>query len=339
MKRKILRLSLWLIAGCGVLLLLVLVGVGVYSRTDHFRLLLREQALTAVRGAIDGEVTFERVSGSVWKELVFHDLRIQQHGVEVIAVPQLTVTIDLLPQVLSFLRSSAFHVASLGLTAPVIKLIEDQKQGWNLARLIKASDQPQEPQAPLAFSIFLDQIKITAGQIAVTQAAGEESHLTALAVDGHVAVLPQGIQASLKTLDFSLARAGIPDVRWASALAYDDSVSPSVARIERLDIRTAGSHLSASGAVQDVSAPTMRLAIKVEKLAVAELKMLLPTLPLQQDLSGTVDVIGPLAALQLAATLQAPDGHLTTSVTADLTQTPQRYHGTVAVQRFVVDKV
>lgn len=338
MKRKILRFSLWLLAGFGVLLLLILIGVGLYTRTDHFRLLLREQALTAVRTAIDGEVTFERVSGSVWKELVFHDLSLRQNGVEVIAAPQVAVTIDLLPQVYAFLRSSEFHIANLTLTNPMIRAIEDKEKGWNLARLLKTSDADQ-PEEPSALSIFIDQIKAEGGTVFVQQPQSEELRVTTLALDGNLAILPAGMQLELATLDFSLARAGVPEVRWTSALAYDDSESPSVVEVQKLDLRTAGSHLLMSGTLQDLSAPTVALTVEAEKLAAAELRTLAPTLPLQQDLSGSVRVTGPFSALQVAATLSAPDGNITTSVTANLTQTPPQYQGTLAVQRFVVDKV
>jgi translocation and assembly module TamB len=66
---------------------------------------------------------------------------------------------------------------------------------------------------------------------------------------------------------------------------------------------------------------------------------LAPSVPLQQDLSGTVQVTGPLSALQLATTLQAPDGRVTATTTVNLSQTPPHYQGTLAVERFTINKV
>jgi len=338
MKRTILRVSLWLLTGFGVLLLLVLIGVGVYTRTDHFRSLLREQALTAVRSTIDGEVAFERITGSVWKELVFHNLSLRQNDVEVIAAPQVTVAIDLLPQVIAFLRTSEFRIANLTLASPTIRAIEDTEKGWNLAHLVRTSESAESSE-PSTLSIFIDQIKAEGGTIFVQQPQSEEIRVSTLALDGSLAVLPAGMQLELATLNFSLARAGVPEVQWLSALAYDDSVSPSVVKVDKLDLRTAGSHLLLAGTVHDLSAPTTALTVEAEKIAAAELRLLAPTLPLQQDLSGSVRVTGPLSALQVAATLNAPDGNVNAAVTANVEQTPPRYQGTLAIQRFVVDKV
>ena len=128
-------------------------------------------------------------------------------------------------------------------------------------------------------------------------------------------------------------------MQWTSALSYDDTVSPSMLHLHYLDLHTAGSHLLTSGTVQNLSAPTTALTVEVERLAASELQMLWQALPLQQDLSGTVHLTGPLSALQLATTLQAPDGRVTTSATADLTNTPPQYQGTLEVERFAIDKV
>src|SRR5262245_22353714 len=85
--RRLLRFAVWLAGGLVVVLLLAAVGVGLYTRTDHFHRLLREQILATLQGMIDGEVTLEQVSGSVWEALHLHGLSIRQNGVEVVSVP------------------------------------------------------------------------------------------------------------------------------------------------------------------------------------------------------------------------------------------------------------
>src|SRR5437773_1474575 len=124
MRRKIRRLATWIIAGLTFLFVMAVVGVGLYTQTEHFRVLL-----------------------------------------------------------------------------------QDQETGWNLAHLLKPSDQPQEPQT---LAIFLDRLKIEGGRIEARPAGSEEVHLTALALDGNLALLPSGTQAEVATLNFSLARAGAP---------------------------------------------------------------------------------------------------------------------------------
>src|SRR2546426_12125866 len=92
MRRKLRRLATWIITGLTLLFVMAVVGVGLYTQTEHFRLLLREQALAALRPSINGEVVLERVSGSVWQQLFLDHLSIQQNGVEVLAVPRVAVT-------------------------------------------------------------------------------------------------------------------------------------------------------------------------------------------------------------------------------------------------------
>ena len=95
MRRKIRRLATWSIAGLTFLFVMAVAGVGLYTQTEHFRLLLREQALAALRTSINGEVALERVSGSVWQQVFLDHLSIQQNGVEVLSVPRVAVTVKL----------------------------------------------------------------------------------------------------------------------------------------------------------------------------------------------------------------------------------------------------
>src|SRR5581483_3525992 len=100
------RFLFWLVAGVVGLLLLVFVGLGIYTHTGHFHEWARTQILAVLRSTINGEVTFERLSGSFWNGLSFHNLSVRQHETEVIRVPQGSFKFDLLAQVLSYFRSS-----------------------------------------------------------------------------------------------------------------------------------------------------------------------------------------------------------------------------------------
>src|SRR2546426_2395349 len=107
MRRKMRRLATWIITGLTFLFVMAVVGVGLYTQTEHFRLLLREQALAALRPSINGEVVLERVSGSVWQQLFLDHLSIQQNGVEVLAVPRVAGTLEPFSQLPSLFHS--FH--------------------------------------------------------------------------------------------------------------------------------------------------------------------------------------------------------------------------------------
>jgi autotransporter translocation and assembly factor TamB len=336
MGAKILRFLLWF--GTGLISLLVLAGIVLwfYTQSDHFRTLLREQALAALRDSINGEVTFERISGSVWSELRFHDLSVLQDGVEIIQAPEVAVKVNLFRQAISFLLSSSLHIGKLEITKPWIRLEEDEQGGWNILSLVKKADQPEEPSR---VSILLSRIKIEGGRIDARMADGREGRLSEFALDGDLSLLPSGMKADLDVGEFSLAFSGIPDTRWASALSYEMTGSDSSLHLRRLDLRTSRSHLSLSGKVQGLSAPTVALNVELERAAADEIKEFLPSVPLRQDFSGNFRVNGPLSAFQLAGTLKAPAGELTATVLADLTRTPHWYRGTLEAKRFVVNEV
>ncbi|HJY85079.1 MAG TPA: translocation/assembly module TamB domain-containing protein, partial [Candidatus Binatia bacterium] len=177
------------------------------------------------------------------------------------------------------------------------------------------------------------------GQVSVRQADGQEFQVTTLALQGALALLPSGMRADVTSLSFALAGTGIPALQWSSSLSYEDSGGISRVSLQPVEVRTALSHLQVSGTVDKLAAPTLALTVTMEKLAAADLGVFLPAPRLQQDLSGSARVSGPLSALQVDVSLEAPNGRVTTAVTADLSQTPPSPQGTLQIEHLVVDKV
>lgn len=334
-----LRWCAWLAGGLGVVVLLLVIGVGVYTRTDHFHRWLREQIVVALQSSLNGEIELAGVSGSVWEDLSLHGLSLRQNGVEVVSVTQGTVSLQLLPQILSLLRSFSLQISRVTLIQPVIHVVEDANTGWNVAHLLKPLDQPEQPAEPSPLSILLPRLNVEDGQVSVRLADGRELQLTALAVSGSLALLPTGMRADVGTMSFALAGAGIPSLQWSSSLSYEDIGGGSRVSLQSIDLRTALSHLQLSGTVDNLAAPSLAVKAQVEKLAAVDIGVFVPEPRLQQDLSGTIQLDGPLSALQVSGSLAAPNGVMTTAVTANLSQTPPDAHGTLKVERFVVDKV
>jgi translocation and assembly module TamB len=319
--------------------LLLVIGVGVYTRTDHFHRWLREQVVAALQSSLNGEIELAEVSGSVWEDLSVHGLSLRQNGVEVVSVAQGTVSLHLLPQILSLLRSFSIQISRVTLTQPVIYVVEDAETGWNVAHLLKPSEQPEQPAEPSPLSILLPRLNIEDGQVSVRLADGREFQLTTLAVSGSLALLPTGMRAEVGTMSFALAGAGIPALHWSSSLSYEDIAGASRVSVQSIDLRTALSHVQLSGTVDNLAAPSLAVKAQVEKLAAADIAVFVPEPRLRQDLSGTIQLDGPLAALQVTGSLTVPDGVMTTAVTANLEQTPPDAHGTLKVERFVMEKV
>src|SRR2546422_1603285 len=198
-----LRLGAWIVGGLIGLLLVLVIAAGLYMRTARFQEWARTRTVAILRDSLNGEVSIEGVSGSIWSEIVIHNLSVSQNGVEVLLVPQVALTVHLLSQVISLLSSSILHVSTVTLTTPVIRLVQDPHTGWNIATLVKPPK--AAPQEPSTFRLFLDHLGIERGEVVVQTATGEESRVTALSTDGNLAVLPAGTQVDLSSFTFALA--------------------------------------------------------------------------------------------------------------------------------------
>src|SRR5678815_3323295 len=102
--KKLLRVIIWLASGFIVLLLLAVIGVTIYTRTERFTRWARDEAVAAVNGMIQGSVSVERLEGSVWRHLVLHNLGLRYQDHEILSVPRLEVSFSLLPLIWGELR-------------------------------------------------------------------------------------------------------------------------------------------------------------------------------------------------------------------------------------------
>ena len=333
MGRNIIRVSSWILAGIALLVVLVVIGAGFYTQTEGFRVWLKEQAVAALQPSVKGEIRLERVSGSLWTAIELHNVSLYQDGIAVLTIPQVSVTVHLLPQLPTLLWSRSLHIAALQVTTPEIKVFQDQEGTWNLIRLFDISDEPQDP------ILYFDRLTVTGGRIDIRQATDEEAQLIDLSLEGNLALLSTGMQVNLTTLGFSLVHPKVPQVRGEGSLWYDDTMSPPQLHLQDFHFQSAHSQVRVSGTVQNFDAPATELAVTISPLAAAEVRMLFPSVPLQEDLSGTVHLTGPLSALQINATIAVPNGQGQTSGTVNLTATPPQYQGQLEIERFALDKV
>src|SRR5437867_11783848 len=145
MPKKLLR---WVSWSVGILLVFVCVaalGVHYYTRTPQFRALLRAKILAAANDALNGELRFKEITGSVWRDLEFHDFAIVQNGETILSAPVVSIDVGLWGQVVTFLSSSTIRIGQIDIVEPKLTLIQDQEKNWNLAKLVKKHDDPEEP--------------------------------------------------------------------------------------------------------------------------------------------------------------------------------------------------
>jgi hypothetical protein len=327
-----LRAGVWMLGSVLALALLVIGATALYTRTEHFHRWLQQQALAALRSSLTADVSLDRVSGSLWDELVLQNLRIRQNGVETLFVPRVTVKLGVLAQTVSYLSSSTVHVDNLALIDPTLHLVQHPTTGWNIASL-------KQPGPPSTLEVFLDSLHIINGRIVVTPASGAETQLTHISTTGSLASVQAGVDTDLSSLSFTLLSPGYPATHWRSSLAYDGAQTPALLSIHAADVRTAASQLRLSGELKNFSAPQLALTAQVERLAADDVRSVAPSVPLQQDLTGALHVSGPVSALTINAATRAPDGRVHVAALLNLAQTPPRYQGELTIDRLAVDKV
>jgi autotransporter translocation and assembly factor TamB len=315
----------------------VFAALWLYTQTESFRSLVRAQALAALAETVNGEVTFDALTGSIWRSVQVHGLSVKQNGEQVLAAPLVTIRMRLVRQAIAFLYSSPLHVRAIEIREPRVLAIQNADKEWNLASLIKKK-KPDEPEHRNV-SIFLDGIKISNGQIETRFADGRLARIRDVIFDGSAELLPQGLKADAAQLDFLLSTQGFSEARWQSALSFDGISSPPSLEARRISVRTAKSEMEATGSVKDFSHPITSLKINVKKAAAEEIKPFLPSLPLREDFAGAFNVDGPISALKISGNLAFADGRLRTAAVVDLTQSAPRFRGDVEAERLVIDRV
>jgi autotransporter translocation and assembly factor TamB len=336
MKPWITRALFWMGTGLVSLIVAILAGAWIYTQTESFRSLVREQALAALRESIDGEVTFERLTGSIWRAAQVHGLSVRQNGEEIVSAKVVTIRIRLLRQALAFLYSRQLHISEIDIDDPAILAVENADQEWNLASLLKKK--PDDPESR-AITIFLDRMRMNGGRVEARLSDGRVARVNELLVEGNVALLPTGVKVDVAALDFLLSSKGFPDLRWQSALSFDGSASSPAIEVRRLALRTPKSHIEVSGTVKDFSQPVTKLKVELRNVAADEIKTFMPALPLRENLSGSLTVEGPRSAVKIAGNLAAPDGRLRSSMVVDWSRAEPRFRGVIEAETFVLEKV
>ena len=337
MQRKLWRRLSWSIGIFFLLVLVTIVGLQFYTRTPQFRALLREKILAAANDALNGEIRFKEITGSVWRDLEFHDFAIVQNGERVLSAPVVSIDVGLLGQVIAYFNSSTLRIGQIDIAGLELNLVQDKDKSWNLAKLVK---QPEEPEQPRNLTILLRNINIKDGKLQARLADGKQARITALSGDLDIDLPPSGAEINVNKLAFALSSAGVPDSNWSTALSWKQSDKTSSLNLKQLNVATAHSRVNLSGTIDDIiSSPTTDLTIDLKRIAVKDLKMVSAALPLQEDISGRIRATGPLSALQVAVNLAMPSGRIIASTLADLKKDKPQLQGRLELKEFVVDRV
>ena len=316
-----LRYLRWIALGVGLVVVLLAVGLGVYSNTDAFRRLVREQLIASINSSIRGAVTLERIEGSIWCDITLHDVRLRYEESDIVRVPRLKLSYALLP-----LLRGHLQIARAEAMEPSVQIVRDAQGRWNIAEALSADDTTGSQ-----FSVFLKSLALRQGNLDLRLSGTEpkEYRLQNVMLDGRLAVDSKGIDFEAGEITALLQSQTLPALGLKGSLAYLDAGAAPAVKVHSLLLESAASRLKLAGEVTDFAKPKITAQLAIEKLGAADLVRLVPDWPVKQNLTGSVAANGSFEALALAMDISAAGARATGKFTIDIAAPIPRYQGAI----------
>ncbi|HEX5607814.1 MAG TPA: translocation/assembly module TamB domain-containing protein [Candidatus Binatia bacterium] len=328
--RKILRVILWLGAGFLVLLLLAVIGVTIYTRTERFTRWARDEGVAAVNNLIQGSLTVERLEGSVWRHLVLHNVGLRYQDKEILIVPRLEVSFSLLPLIWGELR-----ISSIDADGPRATLLQDQEGRWNVVEAFLPRH--PEPEKKSEFVALVDRFRLVNAAIHLRPTANDSTpyDLTDLNLQGRMGIRPAGLILNVDEVTTQLATPGKPELRLKGGLEYTQAETPgSTFKVKDLWAVSRNSRIKINGEVTPAETLKVKVDALVDRLAPADIAYFVPQWPLKPVLAGNVSVAGPLDDLNGAVQLASVGAKIAGKFRADVTRETILYSATATVSGF-----
>jgi autotransporter translocation and assembly factor TamB len=267
---------------------------------------VRDLAVRQASAFFDGELTVDRLDGSLWSSTTLHGVRVRQGGVVVLSADRVTVDYRL-----RVLASGAISLARIDADG-VDVTVEERADGWTV-RGLADDDTPARPDDP-GPTISLPEIHVTRSRVAIVPAAAAARQLdevsmrgSVMIVDGDITVVSTGLQA--------IERTGGMVVRQLTGTL---ELADSRIAVTDLALETAGSRLA--GRVEMDGEPTVTQAhLTSDGLSLPEFAPYLAVLK-DRALRPSFDLTfhGPLAALKVTGTVKSEAGGVEADVVAGL---------------------
>src|SRR4051812_28050065 len=311
--KNYMRRTLQVLALVGTLIVGVIALALIASQTPWFKDWLRRFVVRQAGTYVNGTVSIGSLGGNLFYGVELGDLAIDVNGEHVITLKQVELKYSL-----AQLVSHGLTVRQIVLHQPYVLLRHD-RNGWNVANLVKRQQQEADRQGP-GKPVSLPDIEIVDGRLAVDDRAPSPSYTLPSSIDGLNAkagfeYAPVHYSVTLDQFSFN---GHAPDLTVKSltgrAGTRDDDLN-----VEKLFLQTAQSSVTIDGAVQRyLTDPSLQVTVSAPKLSLPEFAAVLPALK-GYDLHPTLDVkaTGPQDHLQLALNVTSEAGAAHGAFTTD----------------------
>lgn len=315
-----------------VLTMVMLAGfVAVYTRTDSFRELLRDQIVKAANTSLRGSLRLAAVEGSIWSHLTLRDVTAQLDGKTVAQIEEVQLGYSL-----GSLLRKKLDITQVVLVHPVVRARQGADETWDVAAAF-TSRGPEEAQhaelppdqeggaLPLLISVL--KFSIVGGIVEVTPRAGPSGtyRVEDINLDASASVGPETTRAQVHELSANLRGEDIPSVRLVAGVSYGQDKERTHIQVDRVALETAQSALHMKGEVRDLEDLDLTAVLEVERLSSQEVRQLLPAWPLLPDVEGSVRVAGKRADLKADASVRAGEATVDVDGWFDLSGEQPRY--------------
>ena len=303
---------------------------------------LRDKLVDFLNDSFQGTIQIGRTEGSVLGSVTFHAVSLQYQGVEILNLPRLTVSYEL-----TQLVQGRVQVSRLEGFEPRIRLSQDAQGNWNIAQAFRAPTEQAEEAGDDegGLDIVLEKVRLHDAQLDISlpenNPPAETTHyqLTDTNLEAKIDILAAGLDVQVQQLAARLSAAHLPSLQADAVLTYRGSVSPPTVNVEQLNLESDQSHLQLAGTIHNLDTLDTDATLTLDKLAVADARQVLPDWPLKEDVSGSLQVNGPLTDMHGQLSLTAAAASVQATLQADLSQDEPRYDGTLRLAQFDVQKM
>jgi len=332
---RILRRALGAVAVLGLVAFMALYA---FTFTDHFRDFARREVLESIRGSFRGQITVERLDGSVWGDLQLANVTLQYGAVEVVRVPHARLRYQLLPLLHGELRFTDIEVDQ-----PIVDLQRDEKGSWNLGAALSTPPGVIETSNTAAPRVVIDTLHVSGGRITVTPCRAQSSCLLEeVALGARIETASSGVDVDVQSASLRLAAEGLPLFWVEGSLRYQGTESPSSAEIRQLVVVTQQSRATLRGKVENlVDFRTARsdLVLTIEGLAPGDVSTVAPESAPSEWLGGSIRLLGPADDLHAHIDLAAGQGGIQGDIQADALATPTKADGAIEIRELDIARI
>ncbi len=322
------RRTLQVVALVGTLLIGILALALIVSQTPWFKDWLRKFVVRQAAQYLNGTLSIGTLGGNLFTGVQLGDIAVDVNGEHVLTLKNVEVKYSI-----GELIAQGVTVQSIRLEQPFI-LARHDKNGWNLASLVKRQTQEADRQGPRK-SLSLPDIEIVGGRAVVEDSAPSPSYripsrIDALNVKAGFEYAPVHYSLTLESLGFTGTAPDLTVRNLAGRVGTrDDDLN-----VEKLFLQTAQSSVTIDGVVRKyLSKPSLQLTVASPSLSLPELAGVVP--PLRgYNLHPTFDVkaTGAQDNLALALNLKSEAGAINGTVNGDFAAPDFGVRGDVTLQ-------